>query len=206
MKHWYSMKYSFFRIALLAALCACSIYAAMIYARSATRLYTVTGPASFEKHDDSTYLVVSGEKQKFEIMWSLLLNNKEIPLYPLTLDKKETYTFTIEEVSEKIDNTGTTVKRHNLVKVIRRNRVVYDREICEIHHCKMERKEVPIIYGLVMDIGVQPTPEQEKTLFPHHFESVLGGCCVMPKKSTLIYVCSKCKDAYEKWHVEHDTK
>ena len=61
----------------------------------------------------------------------------------------------------------------------------------------MEKKKVPIVYGLLL--GDPYYDDAEITKFPHAQEWVAGGCMVGTEKYHETYVCPKCKDAREKW-------
>ena len=70
----------------------------------------------------------------------------------------------------------------------------------------MERKEVPIVYGYVIREPGAPSGKTAERLFPNRREVSMGGCVFTPGFSPevdLVYVCSECKNAYEKWEAEN---
>lgn len=74
---------------------------------------------------------------------------------------------------------------------------------CHIHHCQMQRKVVPIAYGLMYPHPSGPSSQTRARRFPHANEWVSGGCVISPKKTAEVYVCSECKRAEEKWMNRH---
>lgn len=104
-------------------------------------------------------------------------------------------TFTIEETEFR------SVMVPKLLKVQKEGRTIYDIEVCEIHRTKMEHKDVRILYGLILARPTDTSPETERKLFPHQREYSLGGCVVASDspKTARVYVCDKCKIAYEAW-------
>lgn len=180
-----------------------------------TSIFTVTGAAKFEQRDKDRYLIVTDARHSLDILWSLNGNQKELALFPFTLNTHETYTFTIEEKPYRFgEDLGIELPKSKnpendyiriptLIRVVRRGSLVFDRTICEAHHRKMERREVPIIYGLIIPEGKQPTDKEYRTQFPHYSEQAFGGCCVMPQKTDFIYVCSDCVAAHKKWESDN---
>ena len=71
--------------------------------------------------------------------------------------------------------------------------------VCEIHHCELERKTVPISYGLPMPDRSAPLQKEKAALFPHRTREVNGGCMPMPEKTTKLATCPQCDAAYAAW-------
>ena len=204
------------RLSCLLSLLVVLAHAAPVAPPPETKRHTVTAAAKFREDDDCTKLVVSADTQKFEIDWALKITSKDvvgdlpaerqkmlakgIRLYPFKLVPSETYTFTIEEEhhriilrtlpgleSEKgIDEYFT----HTIVRVVLGNAVIYDAEVCEVHHRKMARKEVPVAYGLI-----PLESESDRKAFPHCPEFVRGGCIGGPERTALVYICPDCEKA-----------
>jgi len=172
-------------------------------------------PRKFEQRDKDRYLIISDAKQSFDILWSLHGNQRELTLIPFTLKANETYTFTVKEERSRIgEDLGIEppksenpenyyIKIPNLIRVIRDGSLVFDREICEAHQRKMERREAPIIYGLIIPQGKQPPEQQYRTKFSHYSEQAFGGCCIMPNKTDFIYVCPYCVAAHKEWEKDN---
>jgi hypothetical protein len=71
-------------------------------------------------------------------------------------------------------------------------------DLCEVHGVKMEKKKVPIEYGIVgQEPGVPPNVREKQ--FPHALEKVFGGCVVRPEKETEIWICPSCQSAERDW-------
>lgn len=87
-----------------------------------------------------------------------------------------------------------------LVRVGQGERLLYDREICEVHHRRMSRREVPIEYGLSggFDEAI-PSLEEQRAAFPHALEFRSGGCIVGAQKTAQVFVCEECKRAHRVW-------
>jgi hypothetical protein len=124
---------------------------------------------------------------------------------PVKLKAGQTYVFTLEEtcssswdVSAGPDPGHFVIKSHELVRIAQNSTTLYDREICEIHHCKMVRKEFTIQYGMGMVIDPK---EELQSLFPHYAERLFGGCDAGPNapKTGKAFVCEDCKAAHAKW-------
>ena len=76
--------------------------------------------------------------------------------------------------------------------------------ICEVHHVKMERRMVPVAFGL----PPPPSPEYEQAMhdFPHSSLYVDGGCVTSEKflhARLPWYVCPECKRAEREWAEKH---
>lgn len=68
---------------------------------------------------------------------------------------------------------------------------------CERHHAKMERRWIPVAYGLPA-AGSFPEPDVAAE-FPHGEEFWLGGCVVTPTKEREVFLCPVCVSAYRAW-------
>jgi hypothetical protein len=152
----------------------------------------ITAPAKPEPGGEWIYLTISDAKHSHELPCVFR------PPYngPVALESNRVYKFTLIKEPYK---TGRLIS--HVVKVEQDGKMIYDREVCEAHHVKMERKEVKIIYGLIVRDAGGPTSETVQRLFPHGHEIAFGGCAIMPGslKTEKIYVCSECRKAYEKW-------
>jgi hypothetical protein len=152
----------------------------------------ITAPARLEQRGDWIYLTISDARHSYDLPWAMP------PHYAgsVALESNRVYTFTIIEEPSR---SGFLLS--DVVRVERDGKMIYDREICEVHHIKMDRKEVRIAYGLLVPGPGEPTGDIEQRLFPHRYEVAFGGCVVSPNspKTDKVYVCSECKKAYEKW-------
>jgi hypothetical protein len=94
------------------------------------------------------------------------------------------------------------------MKMKQEGKTIYDHEVCEVHHAKMQFLEVPIHYGLPAPDPNDLRGEKGKRLFAHGRAYVLDGCVVEPDspKTGKTYVCKQCQDAYAKWEKEHSAK
>src|SRR5215510_9075197 len=69
--------------------------------------------------------------------------------------------------------------------------------LCKVHHEKLRRATVPMIYGLTP--GPPYPVETEERLFPNALTSVEAGCVVMPSKEAIVLQCQKCIKAKTNW-------
>jgi hypothetical protein len=77
-------------------------------------------------------------------------------------------------------------------------RALKDKEgLCKVHHEKLTRVTVPMLYGLMP--GPPYPVETEERLFPNALTSVEAGCVVMPAKEAIVLQCQKCIKAKTKW-------
>ena len=165
----------------------------------------ITCPAQLERRDDWIYLTLTNSQHRYEIPWSMA------PHYQgdVALKAGRTYTFTVvEEPSSWAGETQSEIAtpRPEVTKVEWKGKVIYDREVCSAHKARMERKEVPIVYGYVIREPGAPSGKTAERLFPNRREVSMGGCVFTPGFSPevdLVYVCSECKNAYEKWEAEN---
>jgi hypothetical protein len=182
----------------------CSLFSLTLFAADATnKTVTITAPAKFTKGNDwYVLLTIDDTKHKYDVPWFS-------PGYDDGLVKLETnrvYTFTIAEELVKIhEKTYTT---YQVVKVQQDGKTIYDHEICEVHHAKMQFQEVPIHYGLPAPDPNDQKGEKARRLFPHGRAYVLGGCVIddISPKTGKTYVCKQCQDAFAKWKKQHPTK
>jgi hypothetical protein len=78
------------------------------------------------------------------------------------------------------------------------NRALKDKEgLCKVHHEKLTRATVPMLYGLLP--GQLYSKETEDELFPNARARVEAGCIVMPVKEAIVLQCQKCIEAKTKW-------
>jgi hypothetical protein len=76
--------------------------------------------------------------------------------------------------------------------------------VCNIHHIRMEKKRVPMYFGLL--VFEDPYYSAQLAYFPNAREYVNGGCEVDPvlqKQAHFRYVCPECKRAQRQWAIAH---
>lgn len=172
--------------------------AALMATDCAAQTVVITTLPRFEQHGEVTYLIIGDTNHDFTIIWGMLPDTQFIPV---SLDTNRVYTFTLAQ------KTHSTVTFPELCQVQFGGQTIYDIERCEVHKIHMDFKEVRISYGYVRRRPgvIEPSPDTEHLLFPHHREYSHGGCAVSDDspKTERIYVCSECKKAYEKWKSEH---
>jgi len=80
-------------------------------------------------------------------------------------------------------------------------------DICSVHNCKMQLKNVNIMYGLPVG-PVYGYREVRDNLFPNCDDKLLGGCCIdnESKSHELIYVCELCNQTREEWKIKHKSE
>ena len=96
----------------------------------------------------------------------------------------------------------TTVAGHE--RLLRAAIKAQETGICNIHHIQMQKKRVPIYFGL--PVFEDPYYSAALAYFPNAREYVNGGCEVDPvedKQPHFRYVCAKCKQAQRQWAVAH---
>jgi hypothetical protein len=76
--------------------------------------------------------------------------------------------------------------------------------ICTIHHIQMQKKRVPIYFGLL--VFEDPYYSSELAHFPNAQEHVNGGCEVdlaRQKQLHFRFVCPECKRVQRQWAIAH---
>lgn len=171
---------------------------------------TLDAPAKFDRQDQTTSLLVADGRHKVNVTWSYTMNDGQTTkLFPVTIEDGRKYQFVIEHeriagVAARAD--GALINAQ-IVTIAEGHRVIYDRAICRVHQKKMERKEVPIIYGLVGRRPGDPSHEEETKLFPFRREVAHGGCIVMPgRDKEMVFVCPGCQAAHAEWAVKNPVK
>ena len=97
-----------------------------------------------------------------------------------------------------IINLSDVIEIHAGLPVDWTNRALKDKEgLCKVHHEKLTRATVPMLYGLMP--GPSYPIETEERLFPNALTSVEAGCLVMPAKEAIVLQCQKCIKAKTKW-------
>jgi hypothetical protein len=73
--------------------------------------------------------------------------------------------------------------------------------ICEVHHIRMARKTVDVLYGYVEYEGPYT---KASVRFPNAQEYASGGCVIPAKREKAsICVCPECKKAARAWAFKH---
>lgn len=199
---WSSRVWSIF-----GCLCALFLFAASV-ARAAeeTTDLTITAPAKFETNQGFTRLLISDGTAKFSLSWAVQQPGQEkTNYYPVTLQPGETYTFTLrlpKSVAATADDHEKALMETMFLRVASGDKVLYDREVCALHHARMQWMDVPIVYGLVGRGPAQPPWAVEQKLFPNRHEAIYAGCILGPEKTQRTLVCAECRAAYEVWKKE----
>lgn len=76
--------------------------------------------------------------------------------------------------------------------------------VCSLHGTQMTKTNVPVEYGLIRpnDWGKARLAAGSNS-FPNAAACVLAGCIVESPTQALIYVCSPCSQAQQKWESKH---
>jgi hypothetical protein len=88
-----------------------------------------------------------------------------------------------------------------LVRVKQAGTVVYDESVCEVHKAPMQRTTAEIDYGLYGAASKADAFCDRE--YPHHADSIRGGCLVGDVKFAVHYVCRECVVATERYKREH---
>ncbi len=163
---------------------------------------TITAPAKFEKESVFTRLRISDGTANYSLSWAVQQPGQPAYFYyPVELVPGEKYTFRLREIPKGATEGGRVYGLLDgmLSRISSGEKVLYDREVCEVHHVKMDWKDVPILSGLPTRRPDEPAWELERKTFPHRREAFNGGCIVGPDKTSKMFVCPECRVAYEKW-------
>jgi hypothetical protein len=79
--------------------------------------------------------------------------------------------------------------------------------ICEVHGVAMEKKAVPIMYGMPeFNDRTRARGEAGGKRFPHAGIPLEGGCFVDAKnpKEALMFVCAECQRELREWNETYD--
>jgi hypothetical protein len=80
-------------------------------------------------------------------------------------------------------------------------------DICEVHHVRMEKKKVQIVYGLMAATPFSLAYHAASTnSFPHADDVAGGGCIVDTPKWVMIYSCPECEMARKHWETNYVKK
>jgi len=107
--------------------------------QSTNRLITVTASPQFEERGEWKCFILTNSQETFRL-WAL---GEQSAVPGVSLDTNKIYEFVF--TNHPLANTF----QRELIEVRLNRRVIYDVETCEIHHVKMERKVVPVHYGLI---------------------------------------------------------
>jgi hypothetical protein len=172
----------------------------MCSAAEPSQAFVMTVVPKFNVRGEVVRLSVADESRSFEFLWSVA--GVGIRIGSITLATNRTYTFTLRSdltASRYVDVPYDFSKKAALVRVEEGGQLLWDCEICEAHETQMDKKLVPVLYGLLRRDKNTPTAEQDLRLFPHRHEFVSGGCVGGSEKTAEIYVCNECKAAFERW-------
>ncbi|MBX3743433.1 MAG: hypothetical protein KF712_20780 [Akkermansiaceae bacterium] len=182
-----------------------------VYPVPPARISVVDSRPTMEPKDGYTRIVLAGSDPEISFY------DHRLPANLLAAD--QSYRFTFEETAypyisglQQMENGKITLmgQRHppeppdfmwtrEILTVERDGSTIFDRTVCEVHHEKMERRDLSISYGLP-DMNYFPPPLVEAKEFPHYREFVLGGCCVVVGRDTQRgFVCSGCVKAFKEW-------
>jgi len=168
---------------------------AVFGAESGAQTVVITAKPKFVEYwGGYVSLIISGTNHVYTNDWGV------VGIPSASLDTNHFYTFTITQESFR----GTSIPQLRRVQL--NGQTIYDIEICEVHKTKMELKTVPIQYGLMEPDPDAPSGNEERRLFPHGRDYVLGGCIIEPRKTAEVYVCPECEQAAAKWYAEMQLK
>jgi hypothetical protein len=182
---------------------------AVVYGQTNTSI-VITAPAKFKAHGAWTYLTITDTKHSYDFLWTISPHGYA-PAGVVSLETNHVYTFTVIEEDPGLNCllkdyllTKTPIPR--LRRIEDHGKLIWDREVCEVHWIKMDFRDVPIVYwDRRSPPPGEPTRDEELRLFPHRYELYFGGGShgSDSPKTNNVYVCSECKKAYEKWKLQH---
>lgn len=162
--------------------------------RPTERLVTVSGKPTFEKNESYASLLLKKCRQDISVLWP------DSAPKPASLNPHTTYQFDLLFGKSKMSIGGRdvqTIESFELVKVREHERLLHDESICKVHKAQMERKLVPICYGLI--IFEDDFSKAWLASFPND-GTRLGGCMPDPfQKEEYAWVCAQCVEASKKW-------
>jgi hypothetical protein len=75
--------------------------------------------------------------------------------------------------------------------------IVDEEGLCKVHHEKLSKVTIPILYGFRPGRGYPK--EIEQRLFPNGVTDIDAGCMVMPAKEAIVLQCQQCLEAKSDW-------
>jgi hypothetical protein len=155
---------------------------------------SITGPAEIRQDGDWTWLEVSDGQSNFKTSW---VN----PLVQLSPGRIYTFVVLFHPYTEP-----------DVEKIFQEGLIIYDLSVCQVHSVKMDKEEVPIIFGrgprnyYPNTHGAQPSFETRMQLFPHYVEVIYGGCVAYPERTAMLYICPICRAAFTQWEQQPTTQ
>jgi hypothetical protein len=142
-----------------------------------------------------------------QVLWSAQFPGEaRTTCYDAELEPGKTYSFTVGSSPSRLKLSEVPdYSRHELILIEAAGRVVYDRDFCAVHQRRMVRRELRILYGLVLPGSNWPSRVESEALFPNRETPPLGGCVSMPGISAETEwqsVCPDCTRAFEEWRAE----
>ncbi len=182
-----------------------------VYPIPPPKISVIESRPTMESKDGYTRILLAGSDPEISFY------DSRLPANLLAAD--QSYRFTFEETTQlfgtwrqQVENGMVTVVgdryppeppdfmwMQEILTIEHDGAVILDRTVCEVHHEKMERRDLSISYGLP-DTNYFPPPLVEAKQFPHYWEFVLGGCCVIAGRDTQRgFVCGGCVKAFKEW-------
>jgi hypothetical protein len=80
--------------------------------------------------------------------------------------------------------------------------------VCEVHHSRMVKTKVPVVYGLIPLTDHSRARQAASTnTFPHAQEFVVGARFGgSTAKESVIYVCPDCQKALQQWEASREVQ
>jgi hypothetical protein len=141
----------------------------------------------FENGDMDKYYIAARILKQFSKKWDVPENELHTAMIDLTITCAE------EDYKNNNQNIKRTSKNNNKSKTKKSS------NICHIHNCKMEIKNIFIVYGMPASGPPLGYDEARDSEFPNCDGVILGGCCVEEKKYIKKYVCKECNNTRDKW-------
>jgi len=144
----------------------------------------------FEKGDMDKYYIAARIFKQFSKKWNVPENELHTAMIDLTIT-------CAEEDYKNSKTNNQNIKKTS--KINNKQKTGKSSNICNIHNCKMEIKNISIVYGMPASGPPLGYNEARDNEFPNCDGVILGGCCVNKKKYIKKYVCKKCNSARDKW-------
>jgi hypothetical protein len=125
---------------------------------------------------------------------------------PHSIAKNRSYTVELLEVEHRtpINGDKSTYWAQEMFRLSNGERLLYDASVCPVHRVAMERKLVPISYGIPM--SSRENLRAQENQFPYSGVAFRGCSVIQGEPSTRDWVCPACVAHKKQWEQQNQTK